>query len=219
MIEVKKESFKKAKKSSYENWEKKISQLCISMHQSVEKYYYRRALTYRELLLSSQLDRNPTVLFGDCRQCNNIMEEIAMNSWIFPSLPGTNPDTNWPFTLNELYTKVSHLRPLALWCEPFDENYNFQEAAYKFFKGTLERFGGLSSAQSGSVKAQDQERIKELKGDAKLALLNIFGITVNSGSYERMVREIYKNRYPAFCNFSISYTSLILYLTQLEIQN
>eukprot|EP00831_Metopus_contortus_P028331 TRINITY_DN23572_c0_g1_i1.p1 TRINITY_DN23572_c0_g1~~TRINITY_DN23572_c0_g1_i1.p1 ORF type:complete len:117 (-),score=18.80 TRINITY_DN23572_c0_g1_i1:116-466(-) len=37
VVELKKENFRKAKKSSYENWDKKIAQFCINMHQSIQR--------------------------------------------------------------------------------------------------------------------------------------------------------------------------------------
>ncbi len=189
MIELKKESFRKAKKSSYENWEKKISQFCISMHQSVQRYYYRKALTFREILLSSSLDRDPMYLLGSNKSSDPSMEEIALGSWVFPTLPGTNPNTKWPLDLPKFHERVMALKPLTLWAEPFDESLNFQDAAYQFVTKQLE----LLRTEANPDK---QTQIRE---GLRMALMSTLQVMLNSGSYDRMVfsRASEQRRWPS----------------------
>lgn len=141
----------------------------MRMRHSVEAYYDRKALTFSEIALSSQTDRNPGKLVGRSKLSNPLMEEIALGAWIFPTLPGTNPAAHWPQSLQELYQRLNSLKPLTLWTEPFDEQNVFQEAAYKFIDQSLSQ--------------NDEKGIQQ----ARLAFLNTLIISLNSGSYDRIV--------------------------------
>jgi len=148
------------------------------MHQSVQRFYYRRALTFREILLSASLDRNPMILLENSINSRNYdlcMEEIALGTWIFPTLPGNNPATGWPESLDKFYSRLKSLRPLSLWAEPFDENYQFQQNAYDFITNLL---------------VSSKDKYEQNRENLKLALLSVFGITLNSGSFDRMLNFI-----------------------------
>lgn len=98
------------------------------------------------------------------------MEEIALQSWIFPTLPATNPAVNWPLSLHDLYLRVRDLKQLTLWKEPFDESFSFQDAANQFIDNSLK--------SSEDAKTHNLEE----------ALVTLLNITLNSGSYERTVK-------------------------------
>jgi hypothetical protein len=175
VIELKRESFHKAKKSSYENWEKKISQFCISMHRSLEHFYSRKALVCREIMRSCEEDRNPLLLQDECKPFHKSMEEAALASWVFPTLPGTNPTEQWPFSLPDLSARLRDLKPLTLWMEPFDDSYAFQEAGYQYLRRA-----------SANIRAHP-EKASQMKDEMRLGLLSLLSIALNSGSYDRMV--------------------------------
>jgi hypothetical protein len=98
------------------------------------------------------------------------MEEIALSSWIFPTLPATNPTVNWPLSLHDLYLRVRDLKHITLWKEPFDESFIFQDAANLFIEKSLK--------SSEEAKANNLEE----------ALITTLSIALNSGSYERIVK-------------------------------
>jgi len=175
LLNIKKDAFLKMKREKRESWERKIAQFCSQMKFSSESYYARKAATFFEIVvLCSDSDRNVADLFGNAKLTNPIMEEIAFASSIFPTLPGTNPE-NWPESLPELYKRVSELKPLTLWEEPFDETYQFQENCYKFIETMAEKY------------QKNPEKSAEIKENLRLALLTILTICLNSGSYERIV--------------------------------
>lgn len=169
-MDLKKDSLKQSQKDKYEGWEKRMIQFCIKMYQAVQRFYSRRALTFREILLSSSMDREPMLIVsnGKDKDYDQYTKNIAFENWVFTTLPGNNPSTNWPLNLPEFYSRFHTLRPLALWSEPFDETYTFQEAASQFISRSLKN--------------------KEQKEDSlKLALLSLLDVTLSSGSYDRIV--------------------------------
>ena len=140
------------------------------MYQSVQRFYSRKAITFREILLSSSMDREPMILLepGNEKVYDQCMKDLAFENWIFTTLPANNPSANWPLSLPEFYGRFQNLRPLALWAEPFDESYNFQEAAYNYL---------IKSIESQTPN----------KDSIKLGLLSLLDVTLGSGSYERIV--------------------------------
>ena len=171
ILDIKRELFLKLRREGHEGWERKVAQFCAQMKQSAEGYYDRKAATFFEIALSSDMDRNPGSLLGKTNGTTPLLEEIAFKPWIFPTLPGTNPALNWPDSLPELYRRVNELKPLSLWSEPFDESYSFQDAVYAFI-------------QQAAEKAKSDAAAKE---HAKLAFLTALKVAMNSGSYDRMV--------------------------------
>ncbi len=145
-----------------------MADFCIKTHEASRAYYDRQATTFREIVLSGETDRNPVTLLGRTNIFTGEMEDIAFGSWVFPTLPGTNPSTSWPLSLPELKDRLSALKPLALWSEPFDEQYRFQEAAYHFITNAESKTGSEA---------------------VRLALLTTLKMTLNSGSHERIVRR------------------------------
>ena len=104
------------------------------------------------------------------------MEDISLKSWVFPTLPGTNPLLNWPAALPELNKRLKELKPLELWGEPFDEAYTFQTGAYQYIQQTLKTLKGASS------------NLKQTTDDLCLALTTTLLLTLKSGSYDRLVK-------------------------------
>ena len=141
------------------------------MRQSMEAYYDRKMGTFLEIVLSADRDRNPAMMLGRTSGSSLLMEEIALAPKIFQTLPATNPTLNWPTALPGLYKRVNELRPLALWAEPFDESFTFQDSAYKFIE-----------------QAAEQVKQSPEKAEAfRLAYVTLLSMVLNSGSYDRIV--------------------------------
>jgi hypothetical protein len=138
------------------------------MGRSTESFYSRKAASFLEIILSSDIGRDPSLLIGKTNGTSPAVEEAVLIPWMFPTFPGTNPQTSWPERLPEFNKRLSELKPLALWTEPFDESFGFQEAAYEF----LER-----------ISNESQKDITQ----AQLAFLTLLNVTLYSASYDRIV--------------------------------
>jgi len=179
LLDIKGDVLLKLKRENHEKWERRVIELCAQMKKSIESFYSRKAASFLEIILSSDLGRDPSLLIGETNGTSPIVEEAVLVPWMFPTFPGTNPQVNWPERLPELSKRLNELKPLALWIEPFDESFEFQGAAYEF----LER-----------VFNEPQKDISQL------ALLTLLNVTLYSGSYDRIVLFSY-NFLAAFDRF------------------
>ena len=179
ILDLKRESYLALTNAKREKWEIGSKKFCTKLGISAENYEERRAATFFELVLSADTDRTPSLYLGKTHIANHIMEKIAQNSWVFPTLPGINPDRNWPEKLAELYDRICKLNPLSLWAEPFDESLEFQYAGYKL----LERMADQA--------INNTDEAAQVKQWSNLAFLVLFTIILKSGSYDRIVLLIY----------------------------
>ncbi len=142
----------------------------------MEAYYDRKMATFLEIVISADMDRNPGMMLGRSSAVTPLMEEIALAPKIFQTLPGTNPAANWPEALEDLHKRVGELRPLALWAEPFDESYDFQQGAYRFIDRAAQQ-----------LAEKDPGKVAQAKESIRLAVLTLLSVDLNSGSYDRIV--------------------------------
>jgi len=175
LIDLKRENYFAAQRKRFECWQKQAKQFCTRLVKLTEDFDTRRANTFFELVLSISIDRDPTLLLGKTNEINSVMEEIAHSSWIFPTLPGTNLTGNWIEKLPELYQRITKLKPLSLWLEPFDESFTFQKSLYQL----------LETLDGQATKFPD--KLLLIRESARHAFSALVAITLNSGSYDRIV--------------------------------
>jgi hypothetical protein len=173
--DLKKESWQKIKKANHDRWELRIAQLCLEMQERMQAHPERVRIAFQEVAQSALVDRNLLQSIGQTNITHESMKQIALGSWIFPTLPGTNPGENWPASLKELKERVLGLPMWALWGEPFDESYAFQEPAYRYLELTIAK-----CLQEPSTRGERERWVR-------LAFETTLAIVVNSGSYDRMV--------------------------------
>jgi hypothetical protein len=175
LLDMNRENYSAAQRKRLECWQREAKEFCTRLGELAEDFDTRRASTFFEIILSTSMDRDPALLLGKTGEMNSVMEEIAYSPWMFPMLPGTNLTGNWVEKLPELYKRIINLKPLTLWHEPFDESFAFQQSLYQL----LERLAGQA------LKFPD--KLLSVREPAKHAFLVLIAITLNSGSYDRIV--------------------------------
>ena len=71
------------------------------------------------------------------------LESVATAPWIFKTLPGTKPASQWPDSLEALSERLQHQDPAALWYEPFDWEDKFHAQAKEFIRNSIAKKRGL----------------------------------------------------------------------------
>lgn len=105
--------------------------------ESVQAYYQRVTIAYNDILKSSTtkgfyglkpstskpicLDTSSPVFILDIYDVSRPMKSIAKSSWKMKELPGRNPLTQWPESLNDLNERLMSLSPMAAWSEPIPD--------------------------------------------------------------------------------------------------
>jgi hypothetical protein len=148
ILELKKENFLKGKKVSYENWEKKVEQIALTIVDSIQRFYLRKSLVYEDILNSIVVRRDWHIPEADLKGSNKYMEEVALSNYIFATLPATTPSQHWPLHIRDLNTRLQQLKPTALCSEPFDNNFLFQNQAMDFIHNNLKIYQQLLNVSS-----------------------------------------------------------------------
>lgn len=172
LLDIRRDVLLNLKRANREKWERRVTELCAQMWQSTELFYSRKAASFLEIVLSSDMGRDPSLLVGRSNETLATVDEAVLVPWVFPTLPGTSPHIAWPDRLPELCRRLGELRPLALWTEPFDDAFEFQDAVCSFIL---------------QISDHAQKDTGELKEQMQLALLVLLNVTLSSGSYDRVV--------------------------------
>jgi hypothetical protein len=143
-VHFKKESFQKGKQEYYERWEKKVTEKIIKLIEAGETFYGRKGATYNSIMNSLLNSKDLYIPECDLRVSSEAMEEVALSSYLFTTLPATNPSQQWPSNLLQLRDRWLTLKPAALWREPFDLNFKFHNDAIQFIYKTLKAHHKLS---------------------------------------------------------------------------
>ena len=194
----------RAKKSSYETWEKKVADITRTILHSMESYYLRKSLVLNEILLSRltiREQRNPLV---DIRTCTNrVMEDIVLSSWVFPTIPGT-ASQNWPEGLEELTERLATLPLPKLWCEPFDLEGVMRDNGERWIRDAIVEW-------TEGFKRGGNDKLIDIEQNIGRAILALFQIDILSADYDRIVLI-------DFILYTIDYIYIYIYL-DLEVES
>ena len=90
------------------------------MHRGIDSYYDRRTEVHNEIVHSALSRRDELWPQADTNELTEEIKDMAIAPWIFQSLPGTKPATQWPNSLPSLAERLDKLEPCTLWNEPLD---------------------------------------------------------------------------------------------------
>jgi hypothetical protein len=90
------------------------------MHRGIDAFYDRKMNVHNEIVNSCLSKRDEYWPQPDITEINEEIKEMTVAPWIFQSLPGTKPATQWPNSLESLAERLDQLEPCSLWNEPLD---------------------------------------------------------------------------------------------------
>ena len=85
--------------------------LCQAIHTGTEAFYDRRTEVHNDIVHSVTDRRNDLWPQADENESTDEMREMSLSPWLFQSLPGTKPATQWPNSLPALAERLDKLEP------------------------------------------------------------------------------------------------------------
>lgn len=115
------------------------------------------------------------------------MKDLAGQPWKIQELPGRNPSTQWPESLDDLVSRLSKLEPMSAWSEPlFDtDGKSFYEQAEDFIIKIVERKKKLIQEKATA------EKLAKIDATLGAAISVLLGLSVLSADYTRILSSLY----------------------------
>lgn len=209
--------------------ERTISKTCKNVGNSLEAYYQRIAKAYNDILKSriskgyytlkpSVSKKYPELLDLDFYDISRPMRELAMKPWKIKELPGTNPENQWPESLEDLNNRLEQLEPMTAWHEPlFAKNgKDFYEQAEDFIRKTVDKKKKL--VESGASK----NTLEKCDETLALAIAALVGMSVLSADYSKILSALFiiyqvSEEYPGSDNIIKSVNkTMVKYINELK---
>lgn len=158
--------------------EQNVQSICTTFHNSQKAYFERKTEIHCGIVNSILEKRDQVWPQCDPAEVTEEVKELCLSPWVFQSLPGTKPATQWPNSLQALAERLDTLEPLALWNEPLD-----------LINGGPEFFSQASAfIQSHSSKLAVAPT-PELIDQTSLSLTCHLQMAVHTGNHERILES------------------------------
>jgi len=134
LVEFDPVAFKAIKQHSVNAWKGKANRMAQSVRSELAGYYGRVASTYYKILTDAAYAKFQPLPRAEIKEFPEGLRDLTTRPFVFDTLPGTEPSTSWPYSLPELLARLQAMHPAALWLEPFDLTFTFQDKAFQFAK-------------------------------------------------------------------------------------